>query len=73
MKDKQGKLANALKAGSVELELGCGDHRYYPNAIGVDQLDYDCVDVIGDLFEVLRSIGDNTVDAVRSSLCYEHV
>lgn len=73
MKDKQGKLAQALSADSVELELGCGNHRYHPKAVGVDQLDYDCVDVVGDLFEVLGSIGDNTVDAIHSSHCFEHI
>lgn len=73
MKDKQGKLANALRGGTVELELGCGNRRYHPKAVGIDQLDYDCVDVVGDLFEVLGSIGDGTVDAIRSSHCFEHI
>jgi len=57
----------------VSLELGCGNRKHNPDSIGIDALDYDCVDLVGDVFEVLGALPDGTVDEVYSSHFFEHV
>jgi ubiquinone/menaquinone biosynthesis C-methylase UbiE len=71
--DKAGKLADAINSRSARLELGCGPRKKHPDHIGVDVLDYDCVDVVGDLVEVIESIPDETVDAIRTYHTLEHL
>jgi len=55
------------------LELGCGPARRHPEAVTVDALDFDGVDVVGDVFQVLAMIPDSSVDAVHSYHFVEHV
>lgn len=71
--DKTGRLNAALAAGSVHLELGCGTRKRDAEAIGVDLLDSDAVDVLGELGEVLGSLPAQSVDRVTSHHCFEHV
>ena len=73
MVDKQGKLAELIRTQRGVLELGCGPARRHPDAVTVDALDFDGVDVVGDVFEVLASIPDRSVDAVHSYHFLEHV
>ena len=74
VRDKHGRLAS-LRSGSgrVVLELGCGSRRTLPNAVTVDTLDYDSVDVVGDVFAVLALVPDGLVDEVFSSHFVEHL
>uniref|UniRef100_B8HTN7 Methyltransferase type 11 n=1 Tax=Cyanothece sp. (strain PCC 7425 / ATCC 29141) TaxID=395961 RepID=B8HTN7_CYAP4 len=55
------------------LELGCGDRKRLPNSIGVDQINYQCVDIVGDVFAVLSQIPDQSISAVYSNHFFEHV
>ncbi len=55
------------------LELGCGSSKRVPEAIGVDAQDYDCVDIVGDVFDVLRQVRSMSVDAVYSFHLFEHI
>jgi SAM-dependent methyltransferase len=71
--DKQGKLAALIRARGGVLELGCGPARRHADAVAVDALDFDGVDVVGDVFAVLASIPDGCVDAVHSYHFLEHV
>jgi SAM-dependent methyltransferase len=71
--DKRGCLEAIPRMPEVILELGCGDRKRHPSAIGVDAIDYDGVDVVGDVFEVLGRIPDGCVDAVYSCHFVEHV
>lgn len=73
MLDKRGKLGALVAARSGVLELGCGPARRHPEAVTVDALDFDGVDVIGDVFDVLATIPDGTVDAVHSYHFLEHI
>jgi ubiquinone/menaquinone biosynthesis C-methylase UbiE len=57
----------------VQLELGCGDRKRHQQAIGIDLLDYEGVDVVGDVLEVLKQIPAGCVDAVFSYHFIEHV
>jgi SAM-dependent methyltransferase len=68
--DKAGLLPG-LK--DVALDLGCGPRKRIPTDIGIDALDYDGVDLVGDVYEVLAQIGDCTIDRVSSYHFMEHV
>ncbi len=70
--DKKGLINQMNALGGFCLELGCGDHRRYPDAVGVDRLDYDNVDIQGDVYDVLGSIRNNTIAAVYSHHFFEH-
>jgi SAM-dependent methyltransferase len=57
----------------VSLDLGCGPRKRNPTDIGVDVLEYEGVDLVGDVYEVLSQIGDETIDGVSSYHFMEHV
>jgi hypothetical protein len=71
--DKTGRLAAVSAAAPARLELGCGPRKVRPEAIGVDMLDTPAVDVVGDVFEVLRALPDGSVGEVYSAHFLEHV
>lgn len=71
--DKRGVLENVGTANPVELELGCGPSKRSNSAIGIDVLDYDCVDVVGDALEVLDRLPEASVRRVFSSHFMEHL
>jgi predicted SAM-dependent methyltransferase len=55
------------------LELGCGSKKIYPDAIGIDILPSDQVDLCGDVFEILNRIDDKVVELIVSHHFIEHV
>jgi ubiquinone/menaquinone biosynthesis C-methylase UbiE len=55
------------------LDLGCGSRKHSPTHIGVDQLDLAGVDLVGDVFDVLAHIPDQSVVSVYSSHFLEHI
>ncbi|MCC6992464.1 MAG: methyltransferase domain-containing protein, partial [Acidobacteria bacterium] len=73
MLDKHGKLSDLVRTRRGVLELGCGPARRHAEAITVDALDFEGVDVVGDVFDVLAAIPDGAVDAVHSYHFLEHV
>ena len=56
----------------VQLDIGCGPSKL-KGAIGIDALDYDEVDLVGDVFDVLESFPNQSVDRVYSKHFFEHV
>lgn len=68
--DKHGSLE---RGGALKLDLGCGATKRGPDYVGVDLADGDAVDVVGDVVDVLRAIGDERVAEVYSSHLFEHV
>jgi ubiquinone/menaquinone biosynthesis C-methylase UbiE len=70
--DKSGVI-NKLPKGGVELELGCGATKRHPDAIGIDALDYEGVDIVGDAFEVLQAFPGRSVGAIYTYHFMEHV
>jgi hypothetical protein len=68
--DKRGSLARLQDAS---LELGCGGRKRHPEALGIDALDHECVDIVGDVYEVLAQIPGASVKAVYSYHFFEHV
>ncbi len=57
----------------VTLELGCGAQKRHDGAVGIDLIDYDCVDIVGDIYDVARRIPDQCINAVHSYHFFEHV
>lgn len=57
----------------VSLELGCGARKRHPNAIGIDLLQNEGVDLVGDRYTVLRRFPDNCISAVYTYHCFEHL
>jgi SAM-dependent methyltransferase len=73
VQDKHNLLQRINDLESVILELGCGPNKRTMNAIGVDAIDYDCVDIVGDALEVLERFPDSSVDAIHSFHFFEHM
>lgn len=54
------------------LELGCGESKK-EGRIGIDQLDLDRVDMVGDVVDCLRKFPDRSVSEIHSKSFLEHV
>jgi SAM-dependent methyltransferase len=68
--DKRGVLTAVTGA---KLDLGCGHRKRGPDYIGIDLIDHDDVDIVGDAFDVLARIPDSSVSSVFSSHFMEHI
>ena len=64
--DKNNVLESVLNGKVIEIELGCGESKRLSSSVGIDMLDYACVDIVGDAFDVLASLPDNSVKTVYS-------
>lgn len=71
--DKKNILNRKGEVEDLILELGCGNYKRHKDAIGIDAIDYECVDIVGDVHDVLRKIPDNSISAVYSYHFFEHV
>lgn len=71
--DKFNLIESIASREFVKLELGCGPRKLDKLSIGIDALDYPCVDIIGDIFQVLARLPDAVVDEVYSSHFIEHI
>ena len=72
--DRHG-LIEQINNASIEarLEIGCGPNPHRPGYITVDLLELDCVQIQGDVFELLARLNPGTVSAVYASHFIEHV
>jgi SAM-dependent methyltransferase len=68
--DKRNLLPNLKDA---VLELGCGSRKRIRNSVGIDVIDYDCVDIVGDVYEVLEEVSGHSISEVHSHHFFEHV
>jgi ubiquinone/menaquinone biosynthesis C-methylase UbiE len=64
---------SAGEKSELVLELGCGDAKRVPEAIGIDSQNHDCVDIVGDVFDVLRLVPSESVDVIYSFHFFEHI
>jgi len=55
------------------LELGCGNRKRHLDSIGIDLIDYEGVDIVGDIFEALSLFEDGSVDGIYSYHFFAHV
>ncbi len=71
--DKRGVLGRLGAIAPVVLELGCGPRKSILGALGIDALDTEAVDLVGDAVAVLRRFPDASVARVTSAHFLEHV
>jgi predicted SAM-dependent methyltransferase len=71
--DKTGILSKIATMDKVVIELGCGSSKQVKDAIGIDQIDHDAVDLVCDLENGLPFLPDNSVDAIYSFHVLEHL
>lgn len=71
--DKKNFLGAAQLQTPVILEFGCGSRKRNSQAIGVDVIDAPCVDIVGDVYEVLGEMRDASVDEVQAYHFIEHL
>lgn len=73
MIDKRGLLDRPQELRDLIIELGCGPRKRYPGSIGVDAIDDDAVDIVGDALSVLQALPGGSARLVTSSHFLEHV
>lgn len=73
LQDKKQTLERLRCGESVSIELGCGPQKVSPSAIGIDRLDFEAVDIVGEASDVLAAFPDGSVDSVYSAHFLEHV
>ncbi len=71
--DNRAVLALLQDRSVVTLELGCGERKRYPGSIGIDAIDGNSVDIVGDATETLRMFPTAAADFVTSCHFLEHV
>lgn len=73
IQDKKGVIDQIGALPQVVLEIGCGPNKRISEAIGIDALDYDGVDLVGDVFDVLGAMPSACVDRIHSFHFFEHI
>lgn len=71
--DKNNSLNKIESQSHVILEIGCGDKKKYTNSIGIDLIDFNSVDIVGNIYNILNDVRDDSVDLIYSSHCFEHL
>ena len=71
--DKKGYLVHPNGYVEESLELGCGNRKRHPDAIGVDIRDFPGVDLVGDAQKVLQAIPTGTISSVYTYHFLEHL
>ena len=71
--DKTGALQRLQRGEMLALELGCGPRKSDPRAIGIDLLDFDGVDLVGDVYVALAAMPASTISRVDTSHFLEHL
>lgn len=71
--DKRSILPTLTANSQIAIELGCGPSKRDIEALGVDALDFPGVDLVGDVFEVLRAFPPGSVVRCSNSHFLEHV
>lgn len=62
-----------LERRPLVLELGAGRKKRDPEAVGVDLLDRAGADILGDVYDVLASLPEDSVDRITSAHFLEHI
>jgi len=73
IKDKKNVLSQIAGMPNVVIELGCGNNPQIKNAITIDVVDLEYVNIVADLNKGLNFLPDNSVDAIYSFHFLEHV
>lgn len=73
MLDKNNIIPTLSQKKPVILDIGCGPLKKNPAWIGIDMLNAEGVDIVGDIYEVLAAFPSESVDEVHSYHFFEHV
>ena len=73
MLDKKNLIQRITQFKYVVLDLGCGPLKRQKDWIGIDILDFENVDIVGDVYEVIKAFPDNSIDEVHSYHFFEHI
>lgn len=65
-------LNDYLKNEKIILELGCGPNKK-AGRLGIDIIDFPCVDIVTDLNLGFKFLPDSSVDEIYSNSFFEHV
>jgi SAM-dependent methyltransferase len=65
-------IESLFQGKNNNLELGCGPSKK-EGYIGIDSIDYSCVDICGDVFEILNVIPDGSCNAIYASHFFCHI
>jgi SAM-dependent methyltransferase len=71
--DKKGIIAKISTMDKVVIELGCGNNPRIKNAITIDMIDMEGVDIVANLDAGLQFLPDNSVDEIYSFHFLEHL
>ena len=66
-------LSNIDFTKKIILELGCGTLKRIEGSIGIDAIQYEGVDIVGDVIEVLSLFPEKSVDMVHSHHFLAHL
>ncbi|MDB9783535.1 class I SAM-dependent methyltransferase [Gammaproteobacteria bacterium] len=64
---------NSKSREEVILDIGCGANKKIATHIGLDMLDLEGVDIVGEVLEVTKRIQDNSIDKIYTSHFLEHI
>ena len=67
------KIKDGVYNKPIIIELGCGNRKRFSESIGIDIINYESVDIVGDVFDILKIFPNNVVSEVSSSHFFEHV
>lgn len=73
MLDKKNILTTINNRRNTILDLGCGNLKKNKDWIGIDIQDYPGVDIVGDVYEVMKAFPDNSADEIHASHFFEHL
>jgi hypothetical protein len=73
MLDKRNLIPQLTQLDNVVLDLGCGPLKKNKNWIGIDILDSEGVDIVGDVYEIINAMPNQSVDEVYAYHFFEHV
>jgi predicted SAM-dependent methyltransferase len=70
----QETVNNLLNQGRfTSVEIGCGDNKRHPEALGIDLIPGKGVDVVGDALDVFRALPNDCVKEIYSYHVFEHL
>lgn len=59
--------------GPIVLDVGCGNRKFQPASIGIDITDHPAVDIVGDIFDVLRDLPPDCISQIQARHFLEHI
>jgi SAM-dependent methyltransferase len=71
--DKKGFLTSIDRGLPIILDIGCGPLKKKPEWIGIDMLDSEGVDMVGDIYEIAKAFPTASVDEIHSFHFFEHI